>query len=114
MKTRRRILFENKELGLRIYLNKNERFEILLNRINLTTFFVRDEKEEDENEFVEIIIRPNGLVAELPSGRKMVFLFNKLNWFVTPEGYLTFEKAFLFGDVEASLNGELLKNYSIN
>jgi len=27
---------------------------------------------------------------------------------------LTFEKAFLFGDVEASLNGELLKNYSIN
>jgi hypothetical protein len=107
MKTRRRIILENPELKLKIYLNKRDKLEILFNTINLRS-------SSGETEFSEIIIKPKGLEVLLNSGKKMIFLFSTLNWLTINSRETEFNKAFLFGDAEISLNGELLQNYVVN
>jgi hypothetical protein len=107
MKTRKRVLFESKELKIKIYLNSRDKYEILLKSANLKTL------KDKETEFSSIILKSKGLEVLLKSGKKMIFLFSKMNWFVTPKGETEFKKAFLFGDVELSVNGELLQNYAI-
>jgi hypothetical protein len=106
MKTHRKLILENRSFGLKVYLNKRNFFEIIIWGKNISF--------NKETEFPKIIVKPKGLEVFLISGRKSIFLFDSLNWFSEPAGKKEFVKAFLFGDVEASINGELLQNYVLN
>lgn len=106
MKSKKRLLLQNRQSGLKVYLSKRNAYEILIWGKNVETF-------DGQTEFKKIYILQNGLRVQLFNGKEMCFLFKKLNWFFLGS-ISTFSKIFPFGEIAASIQGELLCNYPVN
>lgn len=111
-KTSRRVLFQDRELGLKIYRNKREKIEILVEGKNLSSL-------GGETEFAKVNLQPNvfnpkGMSIKLSSGKLILFSIEKRR-IISINGEIEIEKGFLFGNiVAASIEGEPIKNYELN
>ncbi|MDA3837062.1 MAG: hypothetical protein PF542_05560 [Nanoarchaeota archaeon] len=102
----RKVRFEDKEVGLKIYTNKGGNLKVQLNGLELTD-------PNESTEFAGCTVYPSGLVLKSIAGKKMIFKIEEECWFKAPNGEFEFQKAFLLGGILASIHGEPIKEYKM-
>ena len=107
MKTTRKVIFENRKAGIKIYKNKHNRFEIIKFGKNVIT-------PDSQDEFYTASVFINGIRVKRLDGKEMCFLFNQSRWFILSCGTSIFTRIFPFGEIAVSINGEPLHNHKVN
>lgn len=94
-----------KKEGVIAYKSKRNAFEIVKNGESVKTPL-------GESEFEEMSVFQNGIRVKNKAGKYQAFLFKSKTWFKTDFGVQEFQKLFILGDIEASVNGETLRNFN--